>query len=83
MHEAIEAARPPRQAAILAAAVKVFFQFGHRTGRRQSANEAATLGAKPELWDSVGMVGASIAVGLLSTVLTSRHIASLSADVRD
>ena len=30
MHESSEAARPPRQAAILEAAVKVFFQFGYR-----------------------------------------------------
>jgi hypothetical protein len=37
------------------------------------------MGAKPELWASVGIVGTSIGLGVLSTALTSRHTASLSA----
>jgi hypothetical protein len=37
------------------------------------------MGAKPELWESIGIVGASFAIGLLSSLLTSRRTASLSA----
>ena len=37
------------------------------------------MGAKPGLWDSVGIIGTSIVIGLLSTVLTSRHTGSWSA----
>jgi hypothetical protein len=37
------------------------------------------MGAKPELWVSVGIVGASIVLGLLSTALISYRTASLPA----
>jgi AcrR family transcriptional regulator len=43
MHEASEAARPPRQAAILAAAVKVFFQFGYRKTSMEDVAGAAEV----------------------------------------
>ena len=36
------------------------------------------MGAKPELWESVGVVGASLGVGLLSSLLTWRRTVSLS-----
>jgi hypothetical protein len=44
------------------------------------------MGAKPGLWESIGVVGASVALGLLSPLLASRRSASLSApsaDLRD
>jgi hypothetical protein len=37
------------------------------------------MAAKPQLWPSVGIVGASTLLGLLPMALTSRHSASLSA----
>jgi hypothetical protein len=37
------------------------------------------MAAKPQLWPSVGIVGASTLLGLLPLALTSRHSASLSA----
>jgi hypothetical protein len=37
------------------------------------------MSAKPEWGESVGIVGASVVLGLLSSVLTSRHNAALSA----
>ena len=43
MHEASEAAWPPRQAAILAAAVKVFFQFGYRKTSMEDVTAAAEV----------------------------------------
>ncbi len=43
MHEVSEAARPPRQAAILAAAVKVFFQFGYRKTSMEDVAAAAQV----------------------------------------
>ena len=43
MHEASEAAWPPRQAAILAAAVKVFFQFGYRKTSMEEVAAAAEV----------------------------------------
>jgi AcrR family transcriptional regulator len=43
MHEVSEAARPPRQAAILAAAVKVFFQFGYRKTSMEDVAAAAKV----------------------------------------
>ena len=43
MHEASEAARPPRQATILAAAVKVFFQFGYRKTSMEDVAAAAEV----------------------------------------
>jgi AcrR family transcriptional regulator len=43
MHEASEAAWPPRQAAILAAAVKVFFQFGYRKTSMEDVAAAAQV----------------------------------------
>ncbi|HXP41952.1 MAG TPA: helix-turn-helix domain-containing protein [Candidatus Acidoferrales bacterium] len=43
MHEAREAAWPPRQAAILAAAVKVFFQFGYRKTSMEDVAAAAEV----------------------------------------
>jgi AcrR family transcriptional regulator len=49
MHEASEAARPPRQAAILAAAVKVFFQFGYRKTSMEDVAAAAEV-SRPTLY---------------------------------
>src|SRR3984885_15320867 len=43
MQGASEAARPPRQAAILAAAVKVFFQFGYRKTSMEDVAAAAEV----------------------------------------
>jgi AcrR family transcriptional regulator len=43
MHEASETARPLRQAAILAAAVKVFFQFGYRKTSMEDVATAAEV----------------------------------------
>jgi AcrR family transcriptional regulator len=43
MHEVSEAARPLRQAAILAAAVKVFFQFGYRKTSMEDVAAAAQV----------------------------------------
>jgi AcrR family transcriptional regulator len=43
MHEVSEAARPPRQAAILAGAVKVFFQFGYRKTSMEDVAAAAQV----------------------------------------
>ena len=43
MHESSEAARPPRQAAILKAAVKVFFQFGYRKTSMDDVAAAAKV----------------------------------------
>jgi AcrR family transcriptional regulator len=43
MNEASEAARQPRQAAILAAAVKVFFQFGYRKTSMEDVAAAAQV----------------------------------------
>jgi AcrR family transcriptional regulator len=43
MNEAGEAARQPRQAAILAAAVKVFFQFGYRKTSMEDVAAAAQV----------------------------------------
>ncbi|MGD0942151.1 MAG: helix-turn-helix domain-containing protein [Terracidiphilus sp.] len=43
MNEASEAARPPRQAAILEAAVKVFFQFGYRKTSMEDVAAAAQV----------------------------------------
>jgi AcrR family transcriptional regulator len=43
MHESSEAARPPRQAAILAAALKVFFQFGYRKTSMEDVAAAAEV----------------------------------------
>jgi AcrR family transcriptional regulator len=43
MHEVSEAARPPRQTAILAAAVKVFFQFGYRKTSMEDVAAAAQV----------------------------------------
>jgi AcrR family transcriptional regulator len=43
MHEASEAAWPPRQAAILAAAVKVFFLFGYRKTSMEDVAAAAEV----------------------------------------
>lgn len=37
------------------------------------------MGAKPELWESVGIVGASLVLGLLSSLLVSSRPAPLSA----
>lgn len=37
------------------------------------------MGAKPELWESAGIVGASFVVGLLSSLLSSSRTASLRA----
>ena len=37
------------------------------------------MGAKPELWESVGIVGASVVLGLVSSLLASRRTASLPA----
>jgi hypothetical protein len=41
------------------------------------------MGAKPELWESVGIVGASLVLGLLSSLLASRRTASLSVPSAD
>ena len=41
------------------------------------------MGAKPELWESVGIVGASLVLGLVSSLLASRCTASLSAPGAD
>jgi AcrR family transcriptional regulator len=43
MPKAIKAALPPRQAAILAAAVKVFFQFGYRKTSMENVAAAAQV----------------------------------------
>jgi AcrR family transcriptional regulator len=43
MHESSEAARSPRQAAILEAAVKVFFQFGYRKTSMEDLAAAAQV----------------------------------------
>ena len=43
MNESSEAARPSRQAAILAAAVKVFFQFGYRKTSMEDVAAAAQV----------------------------------------
>lgn len=37
------------------------------------------MGAKPGLWESVGIVGASVALGVVSPFLTLRHAPPLSA----
>jgi hypothetical protein len=41
------------------------------------------MGAKPELWESVGIVGASLVLGLLSSLLAPRRTASLSVPSAD
>jgi hypothetical protein len=41
------------------------------------------MGAKPELWEAVGIVGVSLVLGLLSSLLASRRIASLPAPSAD
>jgi TetR/AcrR family transcriptional regulator len=43
MHKSREAARPPRQAAILAAALKVFLQFGYRKTSMEDVAAAAEV----------------------------------------
>ena len=43
MNESSEAARPPRRAAILATAVKVFFQFGYRKTSMEDVAAAAQV----------------------------------------
>jgi hypothetical protein len=37
------------------------------------------MAAKPGLWESVGIVGASVALGAVSPLITLRHAAPLSA----
>lgn len=41
------------------------------------------MGAKPDLWASVGIIGTSIVLGLLSTAPTWRHTASLPSPSSD
>jgi AcrR family transcriptional regulator len=57
MHEASEAARPPRQAAILAAAVKVFFQFGYRKTSMEDVAAAAEVSRRRSISSSATRSG--------------------------
>jgi hypothetical protein len=41
------------------------------------------MGAKPGLWESVGIIGASLVLGLLPSLLASRRTALLSAPSAD